>query len=372
MGMAQIQPYYPGEVKDPTNQIQIWDTNLGKNIWYYTSNHYDSCSTKPDGLCLTFVKGFNLWQSDGTPAGTHKIRSYGFGADAEDGGPGTLADDAFIAFNNSLVYIGARDPYSFTIEKIDNHSTTPIDLKFFGHNRSEYYFNYQFTQVNNLLYFVANDDGFYGSGNNGTELWKTDGTPQGTVMVKDIRPGSLGSKPNELRKHDEKTLYFTADDGTGYKLWKSDGTEAGTVKVVADPPSSLSKQWDKTIGGNAEDRLSLTIATSDNGYLLAGTSYSGISGDKTQASKGNADYWIIKTDANGNKLWDKTFGTPNSDALTAAIQTSDGGYLLGGYTNAEQGGDKSESSQGGNRLLDHKNRCCRQQTMGQTLWRNRC
>jgi len=47
--------------------------------------------------------------------------------------------------------------------------------------------------------------------------------------------------------------------------------------------------------------------------LLAGGSRSSISGEKSEPNKGNYDYWIIKIDANGNKLWDKTFGGTGSD-----------------------------------------------------------
>ena len=81
------------------------------------------------------------------------------------------------------------------------------------------------TVVGNTLYFSAAD------GVNGTELWKSDGTALGTVLVKDIRPGSSSSSPGSLTVVGN-TLYFTSDDGVnGKELWKSDGTAAGTVLV---------------------------------------------------------------------------------------------------------------------------------------------
>src|SRR5262245_63895371 len=82
-----------------------------------------------------------------------------------------------------------------------------------------------FVDESGIALFVAND------GNVGYELWKSDGTSAGTMLVKDIRPGVDGSTPRYLTNVNG-TLYFRANDGTtGDELWKSDGTPAGTVLV---------------------------------------------------------------------------------------------------------------------------------------------
>ncbi len=75
----------------------------------------------------------------------------------------------------------------------------------------------------------------------GMELWKTDGTTAGTVLVKDIRPGAAnGLEANEGMAVVGNTLYFPADDGTtGWELWKTDGTEAGTTLVMDIRPGAL-------------------------------------------------------------------------------------------------------------------------------------
>jgi ELWxxDGT repeat protein len=81
-----------------------------------------------------------------------------------------------------------------------------------------------FAVLNNTLYFTADD------GVNGQELWKTDGTANGTVLVKDISPNT-GSYIGELMTTGN-TLYFAADDGVhGKEIWMSDGTTGGTVMV---------------------------------------------------------------------------------------------------------------------------------------------
>ncbi|KAA9332701.1 T9SS type A sorting domain-containing protein [Adhaeribacter soli] len=106
------------------------------------------------------------------------------------------------------------------------------------------------------------------------------------------------------------------------------------------------KQWDKTFGGDSQDELLSLRQTSDGGYILGGISNSGILGDKTQINQGLQDYWIVKVDANGNKQWDKTFGGSAEDYLSDLIQTPDGGYLLGGYSNSGISLDKSQASKG--------------------------
>jgi hypothetical protein len=86
---------------------------------------------------------------------------------------------------------------------------------------------------------------------------------------------------------------------------------------------------------------------SDSGYLFGGYSSSPISSEKTQASYGYSDYWLVRTDSMGNKLWDKTIGGPKGDYMQSVAATADGGFLLGGYSNSHIGNDKSEAPVGG-------------------------
>ncbi|MEO8771018.1 MAG: T9SS type A sorting domain-containing protein [Ferruginibacter sp.] len=106
------------------------------------------------------------------------------------------------------------------------------------------------------------------------------------------------------------------------------------------------QQWDADFGGSENEQLSCSQQTKDGGYIAGGFSESGISGDKTQANQGTSDYWIVKTDANGAKQWDARFGGTSVDQLTALQQTTDGGYILGGISFSGIGGDKSQASRG--------------------------
>ena len=109
----------------------------------------------------------------------------------------------------------------------------------------------------------------------------------------------------------------------------------------------LVKMWDYRYGSSASEMLSCFIQTGDGGFILGGHSNSGISGDKTQPVWGSNDFWIVKTDRYGVKQWDKDFGALNFEMTRAACQADDGGYLFGGYSNSGIGGDKTQPAWGG-------------------------
>lgn len=110
--------------------------------------------------------------------------------------------------------------------------------------------------------------------------------------------------------------------------------------------SPLVRQWDKRFGGTVYDYITYFKPTRDGGFILGGYSSSGVTGDKTQPSWGNLDYWIVKIDALGTKQWDKRFGGFDNDVLSSVEQTADGGYILGGYTDSQATGDKTQTSRG--------------------------
>ena len=115
---------------------------------------------------------------------------------------------------------------------------------------------------------------------------------------------------------------------------------------VAPLSGTASSVWDKAFGGTGLDAASALLATSDGGYVVAGWSTSGVNGNKSSPVFGIADGWVVKLDANGNKLWDYNFGGMGEDAFAAICKTQDGGYALAGYTKSGVGGNKSSAGYG--------------------------
>jgi ELWxxDGT repeat protein len=189
-GTYMLKDITPGNVSSNIQSITVCGNKL-----YFTANRivyvsdgtaagtvpvpgitYDgdqtSCLTAVGNTLYFLTKATRLWKTNGTAAGTSLI----------------------IDFRE--IYNGYRD--------------------FLG----------QLTNMNGTLLFTVGSDNY-----NGAELWKSDGTAAGTVMVKDIFPGTTGSLPLHLTPVGNK-VYFNADDGTGRKLWVTDGTYAGTNAVT--------------------------------------------------------------------------------------------------------------------------------------------
>lgn len=106
--------------------------------------------------------------------------------------------------------------------------------------------------------------------------------------------------------------------------------------------------WQKTIGGSSEDILAGVEETTDGGFIVGGTSASNVSGDKTEPSKGSNDFWVLKLRSDGSIIWQKTIGGYGNEVLWSIEQNTEGGYILGGNSNSNISGNKSENSHGGN------------------------
>ena len=96
------------------------------------------------------------------------------------------------------------------------------------------------------------------------------------------------------------------------------------------------KLWSKTYGGSESDKATGITKTSDGGFVLSGHSRSD-NGD-VGGNEGFHDYWIVKIDSQGNIIWESNFGFSGSDQALSVIQTADGGYFASGFLDVTASG----------------------------------
>ena len=166
----------------------------------------------------------------------------------------------------------------------------------------------------------------------------------------DKRLGANGSYYNAvdvvLTNDGGYLLGASSDAGVGG--FKSQPSKGGNDMWLIKIDALGNKVWDKVYGGSSTDYLTAISKTSD-GYLLTGNTSSPISGDVSQISRGNSDFWAVKIDEIGNKIWDKRYGGSGYDYLLKSTKIT-GGYLLGGITSSPVSGDKTALSGGPNNV----------------------
>ena len=106
--------------------------------------------------------------------------------------------------------------------------------------------------------------------------------------------------------------------------------------------SEVQLEWNKTYGGSGDDRGSSLIETSDGGYVLLG--YSDSSDGDVSSNNGNRDFWLVKINASGVLLWEKSFGYEGVDEGASIIETSDNHLMLSGVLDVTASG--GEGNQG--------------------------
>ncbi|MDQ0478297.1 T9SS C-terminal target domain-containing protein, partial [Chryseobacterium sp. MDT2-18] len=160
---------------------------------------------------------------------------------------------------------------------------------------------------------------------------------------------SQGNQPKENHGINILDSHSSSDNKNGqpttinYQPKSEDGFGAGDYWIVK-LDKNANVEWQKTYGGSDDDRPK-TIALTQNGYLISGESRSSSSGNKKENIKEGTDLWIINIDERGNEIWQKNYSFRNRDvAMSLNVirrtnkknQTEDRGFLIGGYTQAEE------------------------------------
>jgi len=177
---------------------------------------------------------------------------------------------------------------------------------------------YSIQQTSDGGYILAGDTKSLDADDHNHDFWLVKTDPDGNEQWNKTFGGpyddfaySVQQTPNGGYILAGQTISFGAG---GYDFWL----------VKTDPDGN--ERWNKTFGGTYHDVARSIKQTSDGGYILAGHTIS--------YGAGNGDFWLVKTDPDGNKQWDKTFGGTDRDWAHSVQQTSDGGYILAGYTNS--------------------------------------
>ncbi len=142
-------------------------------------------------------------------------------------------------------------------------------------------------------------------------------------------------------------FYLSGTSRSGKSGNKSQASQGGSDYWVVKIKADGSKVWDKTLGGSQDEELRASTLIHQNQLVVAGTSFSGSNGDKTQVSQGSSDYWLVALDAQGNKIYDKQAGGSGTEELRSVLQTHDGSLLLGGRSDSDVSGDRTQPTQGG-------------------------
>ncbi len=254
--------------------------------------------------------GYDAWliktDADGNALG---YSTYG-GSDNDYGySVAETSDGGYVIAGNTYSYgAGFSDVW---LIKTDANGTTEWDETFGG---SDYDFGYSVVETSDGSYVIAGSTYSYGVGATDAYLIKTDATGN------QLWGWAYGGSDYDYGRSVVKTPdggYAIAGSTYSYGAGSSD---VWLIKTDADG----NMLWNKTFGGSSYDSSRSLAGTSDGGYAIAGSTYS--------YGAGSADVWLIKTDANGIKEWDETFGGSDEDHGYSVAQTSDGGYIITGTT----------------------------------------
>ncbi|PSR55166.1 hypothetical protein AHMF7605_17455 [Adhaeribacter arboris] len=160
-----------------------------------------------------------------------------------------------------------------------------------------------------------------------------------------------GSSDEELRalgstNTSSGNFFVAGTSSSGKSGDKSQASQGGKDYWMLKINDTGKKLFDKSFGGSQDEELRSALMTKEGGYMLSGSSASSISGDKSQGSQGGKDYWLVKTTDKGEKEWDQRWGGSGTEELRTVLQTKDGGYVLGGRSDSGVSGDRTQPSQG--------------------------
>jgi uncharacterized delta-60 repeat protein len=173
-------------------------------------------------------------------------------------------------------------------------------------------------------------------GNHGRyDAWIVKLNIAGSIVWQKCLGSSYGDKVNSIQQTSDGG-YIAAGNTNSNDGDVAEHHEGGTDAWVAKLNVSGDIVWQKCLGGSRNDSAFSIQQTSDGGYIVAGETNS-TDGDVTK-NYGEYDAWVIKLNASGDIVWQKCLGGSDEDSAYSIQQTSDGGYIVAGSTNSNNGG----------------------------------
>ncbi len=267
-----------------------------------------------------YVSTYNVYKTDGTEAGTSQVTSITLN-------PLMNLFDFTITDNGTIFYVVYNySTASNEIWKTDGTEAGTAVIKsgfgidqFYIDRKGNYTVNKSLVAVGNTVYFKTFDI----DRNVGRELWRTDGTPEGTYVVKHNNPLNDGNLQISVITAFKNQIYFDAFDGTTTALWKSDGTTSGTIKLADVMPSEFSLSNNTLFFTGATDSTGTELWKTDGtveGTVQVSDIYSGTnSSTPASLTDVNGTLFFHASDAeHGDELW-KSNGTKAGTQLVLDI-----------------------------------------------------
>ncbi|MDP3728716.1 MAG: PQQ-binding-like beta-propeller repeat protein [bacterium] len=183
--------------------------------------------------------------------------------------------------------------------------------KTYGGTKNDYLLSVQQTNDENYIWAGYTDS--FGAGMYDILLMKTDA--EGNILWKQTYGGSDSDAIRSVQQTNDGEYIVagsTRSSGAG-------GSDSLLMKIDADG----NMQWEQTYGGSDDDKFFFVQQTTDGGYIATGHTFS--------SGAGESDSLLMKTDADGNMLWEKTYGGTKNDYLLSVQQTIDEGYVVAGH-----------------------------------------
>ena len=296
-------------IKTDSSGKELWNNTISKGV---SQGGYSVQQTSDGGYAVAGMiehLDTNAWLIKANSTGVMLWdREFG-GSSGDDFRSIQLTSDGGYVVTGRTFNYNAGFDNAWLIETDSNGQTT--GGKEFGGPYSDYGESVQ--QTSDSGYIIAGETDSYGAGGNDAWLIKTDSN------CNEVWNKTFGGPSQDYGRSAQQTSdggYIIAGETSSYGA----GTDAWLIKT----DSSGNELWNETFGGTNADYGRSVLETNDGGYIIAGDTYS--------YGGGNCDAWLVKTDSAGNELWNETIGGLSDDRCVSIQQTSDGGYIISGYT----------------------------------------